>query len=325
MVSLRFLFGLTSGVALPSAFTVIAEWLPCDQRGSGVGVVMGMFNIGSALGFFFGSLIPITGWPSLFHVAGIAGVSFSIVGLVSFNPHQSPKVALPGSNSMDSLTVPIIAKAKSQKSLRSFLSWRVAGQLACMMYVHTVINVAFFVFQNWLPKYMVMDLGMDISKSACMTAFPWAVLAGCSMIAGHTSDYMLGCGWNALRVRQVMVGLSTLIPALCLMFLGVIKDPIYACVLLVMALAAHGFNTAGYHSHIQDVAPDKAGLIIGLTNTVGIVGGIGAQLIIALLVEKTGNFTMVFNLTALLYISAFAIFGIFMQGGPLLGPASQRS
>eukprot|EP00746_Dinoflagellata_sp_MGD_P117291 gnl/MRDRNA2_/MRDRNA2_53129_c0_seq1.p1 gnl/MRDRNA2_/MRDRNA2_53129_c0~~gnl/MRDRNA2_/MRDRNA2_53129_c0_seq1.p1 ORF type:complete len:456 (-),score=71.88 gnl/MRDRNA2_/MRDRNA2_53129_c0_seq1:28-1290(-) len=319
MVTLRFVFGLFSGVAVPSAFTVIAEWLQYDERASGVGIVMAMFNIGSAMGFLLGALIPITGWPSLFHVGGIAGVAFSALGLASLKYQHSPEGPAPGSDSMSSLTAPIIRKAKSREQLRAFLSWQVAGQLACMIYVHVVINIAFFVFQNWLPKYMVVDLGLDISKSAYLTALPWAVLAACNMISGRTSDYMLGCGWHPLRVRQMMTGVSTLIPALCLIFLGLTKDAITASVLLIVALAAHGFNTAGYHSHVQDVAPQKAGLIIGLTNTVGVISGIGTQLITALLVEKFGSFRIVFNLTAMLYISAFACFCLFMQGGPLLG------
>ena len=261
-----------------------------------------------------GALIPTMGWPSLFYIAGATGVILSVVGVIA-------RRIMLRSDSMSTTTMPTTRHSAASKyeELRTLLSWPVVGQLACMIYVHSVINVCFFVFQNWLPKYMVMDLHLDISKSAYLTALPWIVLAVCTMTAGHLSDCMLDLGWSALHVRQIMVGVSTLVPALCLLCLGgIIQEPLAAIAILVIALAGHGFNNAGYHSHVNDVAPEKAGFIIGLTNTVGVVAGIGMQLVVAYVVEKTGSFRIVFNLTAMLYISGFACFCMFMQGGPLL-------
>lgn len=315
MLALRTLFGFTSGVALPSLFSVVAQWLPPDERASGVGVIMGFFNMGSAVGFLMGALIPVLGWRGLFYTAGAAGVSLSVLGLLAF----PMLLRSAGAHRQDQR-----ASSSGFEEFREFLSWRVAGQIACMIYLHCVINLAFFVFQNWLPKYMVKDLGMDLSNSSYLTALPFAVLAMCSTIAGRTADVMLHYGWEALRIRQCMVGLSTLVPAICLLCLSYIKEPMSACAILVIALAAHGFNNAGYHSHVVDVAPRKAGVILGFTNTVGVSVGIVAQLVTGYLVEKTGSFRIIFNLTAAMYVSGFTIFCAFMQGGPLLGSSEEE-
>merc|ERR1712146_460478 len=100
-----------------------------------------------------------------------------------------------------------------------------------MVYVHSVLNWAFWIIVNWLPKYMTQDLGLKLSNSAVLSALPFIMLAWCNKISGVASDALRRSGWDAMSVRKLMIAISGLIPAACLVLLSYIKNPFQASVL----------------------------------------------------------------------------------------------
>ena len=172
--------------------------------------------------------------------------------------------------------------------------------------------------QAWMPTYMSQELGLDLKASAGLSAAPFAMMALCTQIAGRTSDKLLARGWRALSVRRLMILISSVVPAACLIALGFTKAAIPAVGLLMLALGAHSFSIAGFHAHIQDVAPSSSGKILGFTNTVGVLVGIVANLATGALLAKTGSFQAVFALTATIYLSSAAVFVGLIKGEPLM-------
>jgi ACS family hexuronate transporter-like MFS transporter len=79
LLVMRFLLGMGEGGAFPAATRVVAEWLPENQRSTG----MGLINAGTAVGSLLappliGFLLLYSGWRAVFFVAG--GFGFFWVG-----------------------------------------------------------------------------------------------------------------------------------------------------------------------------------------------------------------------------------------------------
>lgn len=319
--AMRAFCGLMQGVGPASGLAVVSQWLPAHARATGVGIVLSAFNGGNAVGYLLGGLVPALGWPTVFYIAGAVGLLVSVLGLPMLL-QPSGMAALERKASGKKLDQ---AALSVREQFKQFLSWRVAAQLLIMAYVNSAINWTFFLVENWLPTYMVQTLGVDLSKSALLSALPWFVLGVFSTAAGKIADVMLKHGWKALRVRQFMAGISSLIPAVSWVLLAFTKNLYLVSVFLMTALAAHGTAIAGYHSHIQDVAPGNAGKIFGLTNTVAIIVALAEQYIIAAMLKKTGSFSSVFGLTAGISGLSFVLFMAFMKGEPLLRPPQRKS
>ena len=175
--------------------------------------------------------------------------------------------------------------------------------------------------QAWLPTYFASELGLDMKASALFSALPFATMALGSLVSGQASAALLQ-RMAPFEVRKRMVALSSIVPACALLALSYVKSPTVALGLLVTALGAHSFSSAGLHAHVTDVAPQASGRILGFTNTVGVVVGIVANVATGRVLDATGSFKAVFALTAAIYLSEVVAFFGFVRDGPLVAEDS---
>ena len=206
LAAARFVFGLLTGPALPGAVAAVSQWLSPATRSQGLANVYVAFNLGTALGCFLGQLIPVIGWPALFYVFGGLGVAWATGGLAV-------------TKALTSATPQPAAEARGRRARRAGggkLSRYQIGQLFALTHVFNCINWSFFILQNWLPTYMV-TLGLDLKKSAGLSALPFLMMAICSKVGGAVAQNLIKAkGWETIKVRRLMILISSLIPAAAL-------------------------------------------------------------------------------------------------------------
>ena len=147
-----------------------------------------------------------------------------------------------------------------------------------------------------------------------------------SVVAGRLADWLqAACGWSSLRVRcaaQAASFTGTAVALLPLALGGAALPTAAAVASLTVSVALQGLNFSGFHSHVQDIAPQQAGVILGVTNSCGVLGGIGANLLAGQLVGSGPNgFAVMFGLTAALSAVGAAAWLAFTRGEPLRLPA----
>lgn len=127
-------------------------------------------------------------------------------------------------------------------------------------------------------------------------------------VAGKVANQLLVQGWCAFAVRCLMMAICFLGPALCfVLLLGVSTVPNALLVLMAM-LTTHAFSVAGFHAHIQDVAPSRAGTVSGITNTVGNIATLIFTRMTGWLVTTTGSFHSVFIICAIVNLGGALVF-----------------
>ena len=79
---------------------------------------------------------------------------------------------------------------------------------------------------------------------------------------------------------------------------------------MTAALGITSLGQAGFVANMGDIAPDNAGKLFGLCNTFGCLAGIFGVSGAGMIVEKTGSFTAVFQITAGLYVVGTVVWNL---------------
>jgi len=309
VVAARFLFGAASGCALPASAAAVAAHVPAERRSGALSTIFALFNIGSAFGLAAaGSLITQFGWRAIFYGFGAFGAAWAVAAYAAMP--QSVKTFVP--------RVPKVSELKDENGEQmTELSSEVATQLVALLWCHVVVNWGFMILQSWLPVYLANDLGMSIASSGILGALPWVFTAFMSFSSGQVADKLISRGMERWKVRRLAMNVATIGPALGLFALKYTTTASVALACIVATLGLQAVAVAGYHSYLQDVAPSRAGAILGFTNTVGVVGSIVANMVTGASVEATGSFQATFLYTAAMYASSCFVWNAFLKGEQL--------
>ncbi len=91
-----------------------------------------------------------------------------------------------------------------------------------------------------------------------------------------------------------------------------------AVFLLCMILGTASFTVPGYGTNHLDIAPRHAGVLVGITNTVGTIPGVAGVAFTGWLIDTTGNYNSVFLMIAGINLTGAAIWLIYSTGERLV-------
>ena len=303
----RFMFGAASGCALPASAAAVAAHVPPERRSGALSAIFAMFNCGSAFGLAAaGGLIATFGWKMIFYGFGVVGAVWAI-GAWAAMPESVKTWREPESSKKD-----IVVDENGEEM--TDLSPEIVTQLLALLWCHVVVNWGFMILQSWLPIYLANDLGMSISSSGVIGALPWLFTAFMSFSSGQVADKLIARGMERWKVRRLAMNVATIGPALGLFALKFTSTPAVALACIIATTGLQACAVAGYHSYLQDIAPSRAGAILGFTNTVGVAASIFANIVTGASVEATGAFSETFMLTAAMYASSCLVWNYFLKG-----------
>ena len=294
LLLVRALVGLGEGVALPSMNNLIGKNVPVDRRATALGISFAGFHSGNILGLLLSPyLIANYGWRSLFYVFGLLGAPVLLLW----------QQVVPSSESLES--------GKGEKGPSIPISKLLSSTSAWAIFVANFVNHwGYFIYLSWLPTYFNRQFSLDIAKSSIFSLLPWLVMAVCSSLSGFLADYLIRKNVRVKNVRKILQCTSFLGTASTLL---VISHPLgnrleVAVPLFMLALGMKALGQAGFVANMSDIAAQSAGKLFGLSNTLGSFAGILSVSISGYILEKTGSFTTVFQVTAVMYIMAALLF-----------------
>lgn len=132
---------------------------------------------------------------------------------------------------------------------------------------------------------------------------------------GFLADSLIQRGVSVTTVRKALQSVSMLLPAAALLVLaqpGLPPAAAVAC--MTAALGVTSLGQAGFVANMSDIAPNNAGQMFGLCNTFGSAAGILGVVAVGVIVEATGSFAPVFQITACMYVFAVAVWNLLCTG-----------
>ncbi|KVH94802.1 Major facilitator superfamily [Cynara cardunculus var. scolymus] len=290
-------------------------WFPCNERATAVGLSMGGFHLGNVVGLV---LTPI-----VMSSVGISGpfILFSSLGLlwltmwtlrVTNDPQESRSI----SNSELRLIQAGKSKAPPLKKgelppLRLLLSKMPTWAI---IFANVTNNWGYFVLLSWMPVYFKTVFNVNLKQAAWFSAVPWGTMAFSGYVAGAASDYLIKEGHSLTFVRKVMQSIGFIGPGLALLCLNYAKTPVIASVYITVALSLSAFSQAGFLLNMQDIAPQYAGFLHGISNSAGTLAAIISTIGTGYFVQWLGSFQAFLTVTAGLYFVTAIFWNIYATG-----------
>ncbi|XP_044510745.1 probable anion transporter 3, chloroplastic isoform X1 [Mangifera indica] len=314
LLAARAFFGLAEGVALPAMTTLSSRWFPSHERASAVGISMAGFHLGNVVGLVL--------TPVMLATTGITGpfFLFSSIGLLwmttwssvaTDDPRESPFISKSELRLIQAGKADSIEKKGNFPSLRLLLSKMPTWAI---IVANITNNWGYFVLLTWMPIYFKTVFNVNLKQAAWFSAVPWGTMAVCGYIAGKASDSLIKAGHPITSVRKIMQSIGFIGPGLSLLCLNFAKSPAVAAALITAALSFSSFSQAGFLLNMQEIAPDSAGFLHGISNSAGTLAAIVSTIGTGYFVQWLGSFQAFLAVTAGLYFAATVFWNLYASG-----------
>ncbi|KAJ7964111.1 Phosphate transporter [Quillaja saponaria] len=319
LLAMRALLGIAEGVALPSMNNMVSRWFPQTERARAVGIAMAGFQLGCAIGLMLAPILMSRGGIfGPFVIFGLSGFLWVLVWLsaTSSTPDRNPQISKNEleyilSKRKNSFPVEIKPKTKLIPPFRHLLSKLPTWSLIVANAMH---SWGFFIVLSWMPIYFNSIYHVDLRQAAWFSAVPWGVMAIMGCLAGLWSDMMIQSGTSVTLTRKIMQSIGFIGPGLSLIGLTTAKSPSTASAWLTLAFGLKSFSHSGFLVNLQEIAPQYAGVLHGISNTAGTLAAILGTVGAGIFVELVGSFRGFLLLTALLYFLAALFYNLFSTG-----------
>ncbi|TQD95811.1 hypothetical protein C1H46_018553 [Malus baccata] len=321
LVLSRILVGIGEGVSPSAATDLIArQTIPLEERSRAVAFVFGGLSVGSVAGFLLAPpLIQNLGWESVFYIFSSLGIAWYLG--FQFLEGQASWVgeSIPRSQSTD------VKKTWSTEELGDSLKdvpWKAFFQspaVWAMIYAHFCGSWGHYTCLAWLPTYFSEELNLNLTEAAWVSILPPLASIFVTSIASQFADSLISTGVQTTTVRKVCQTIAFLSPAACMTLSSLdLGLPHWEVVgILTGGLALSSFALSGLYCTHQDMSPEYASILLGITNTVGAVPGIIGVALTGFLLDSTHSWSIsLFIPSIFFYLTGTVVWLVFASSKP---------
>ncbi len=313
LLAARIGMGMGEAVTFPSVYTLYARWVPLEERARS----MALNNSGIPLGTVFALIVtPIIvatfGWEWAFYAFGAVGVIWFAVWQTktAASPDQHPHISADEQVHIAERSTPAGAPG-SAPAIREFLKH---PSVWAIIVAHFCNNWSLYVLLSWLPTFVNKGLGVDFAAVGWYTMIPHIASFVFLNVAGNVADRLIRSGMDITRVRKLMQTIGFGGTSIALLIVGEVDSAPMAIAVMSIGSAIGAFVTGGFVVNHMDIAPRSAGTLMGITNTAGTIPGIIGVYVSGLILEATGSWALVFQVTAGVTLFGLVFYLIFGSG-----------
>jgi sugar phosphate permease len=307
LVAIRFLFGAGEAGAFPNAVRSFSHWFPQSERG----IASGVLFLGSRLGGAITAPIALVlirqwGWRLSFLAFGAIGIVWAIAWYRSYRDRPAEHADVDGEELAwieqdrhdtpnDQFPTPNAEPTPWRRLLTSPNLYAI-----CAMYF--TFGYGLYFYFTWLPTYLIEELRFSDVASGFFSSLPFLLAGAANITGGWCTDALART--RGLRTARVTLGFAAF--SLCAtLILGsiLLPTPVGKALLLALALASADFALSACWAVCLDVAPHHAGVVTGFMNTFGNLGGLVGPVVVGLMVDRLGSWTLPLYVTAGIYFA----------------------
>ena len=304
----RMFLGAAEAPLFPSGGKLISLWLAPSERSRGAV----MMDSGSPLGVALGGLIiayliaTLDSWRMAFVIAGVATL---LLGWVSWrylrdDPSVHPQVnqaeldkinAGRATPAAEAARAPVKGLGIAARSLTGLLVGRSSWAMV------------YFGLLTWGPSYLAQARGFDIKGIGAATFVIFICGALGSLTGGFLCDGLIRKGVRRGLAVKGLLTFSGLIALAALVMLPTLSNPFAAVGLLAMTAFFLMWGSLYWSFPALLAAPARVGLIGGVMNLAGSIGGIFVPILAGVILQFFGGFGAVlafFAFCAALFVLA---------------------
>lgn len=311
LLLVRACMGIGEGVAMPAMNNLLSKWVPVSERSRSLALVYSGMYLGSVTGLAFSpSLIHKFSWPSVFFSFGSLGI-FWYLAWQRF-ASSSPLEDLEISDEEKKL----ILGTDQPKEPVTKIPWKLLLSKApvwVLIVCHFCHNWGTFILLTWMPTYYCQVLKFNLMESGFFSVLPWFTMALSANLGGWIADTLVSKGTSVTTVRKVMQTIGFLGPAFFLTQLSHVNSPSLAVLCMMCSQGSDAFSQSGLYSNHQDIGPRYAGVLLGLSNTAGVLAGVIGTAATGYILQH-GSWDDVFKVAVGLYLFGTVVWNLFATG-----------
>ncbi|KAL9254547.1 hypothetical protein AKJ16_DCAP01382 [Drosera capensis] len=315
LLIMRAFMGIGEGVAMPAMNNIISKWIPVSERSRALALVYSGMYLGSVTGLAFSPLlINKFGWPSVFYSFGSLGSIWLAFWLskAHSSPEEDPDLSREEKR--------FILEGSVSKKPVTVIPWKLILSKApvwALIISHFCHNWGTFIILTWMPTYYNQVLKFNLMESGLFAVLPWLTMALFANIGGWIADTLVTRGYSVTSVRKIMQSIGFLGPALFLSLLSQVKTPALAVLCMACSQGSDAFSQSGLYSNHQDIGPRYSGVLLGLSNTAGVLAGVFGTAATGIILQR-GSWDDVFKVAIVLYIIGTLVWNFFSTGERIL-------
>lgn len=323
LILTRILVGIGEGVSPSAATDLIARTIPLEERSRAVGIVFGGLSVGSVAGLLLAPpLIQNMGWGSVFYIFGFLGLAWFLgfqllkEGNASFTAEPISWSESTSRTQTQTTSLRELGGSLKEVPWKSFFR---SPAVWAMIYTHFCGSWGHYTCLSWLPTYFSEELDLNLTEAAWVSILPPLASIFVTSIAAQVADNLIANGVETTTVRKICQSIAFLSPAICMTLssLDLGLPPWEIVGILTGGLALSSFALSGLYCTHQDISPEYASLLLGITNTVGAVPGIVGVALTGYLLDSTHSWSIsLFAPSIFFYLSGTLVWLVFASSKP---------
>uniref|UniRef100_A0A1I8QB07 Major facilitator superfamily (MFS) profile domain-containing protein n=1 Tax=Stomoxys calcitrans TaxID=35570 RepID=A0A1I8QB07_STOCA len=322
LIAMRVLEGVGGGATFPAMHCMIAAWAPPNERSVMSTIIYVGTSFGTAMSILMAGVLSANlGWESVFYVMG--GLSCIWMFLWTIFVQDNPqKQSFISAEERQMITASLGNDEPNVKEEHPPVPWKkvfTSVPFWAILVAHCCNNWGWYMFLIEIPFYMKQVLAFNVSSNAVASALPYFPMLIFSIILGKSLDSLKAKKKiNTTTARKIATSICSVIPGICLLILCYIGCKHTAAVVIMsVGIVAMGGMFSGFLSNHIDIAPNYAGTLVALTNTVATLPGIIVPLFVGYITkgnQNIGAWRVIFFVTLALFTIEFFIYTMFGSG-----------
>ena len=311
----RFLMGVAESVTWPSIYALYSQWIHPDRRAFAVGLMNSGIAGGSVIALICTPwLISVWSWQGAFYLYGLLGVVWFIFWIYSAQSRPSPlpewqsTVALapqltPAAPPLVAADEQIYPRLTIRRMLHSRAVWAIA-------IAHISINWSLYLILSWFPTFVNREMGVDLQTAGLLALAPTVISLVMAPAAGRLFDRLVSQGYNRRTIRRVMQSVAFAGITLAMLTVTLTDSLMISVAVITLSNALGAFSIGGFATNHLDVAPNQAGLLMGVTNTLAAVSSGASVFVSGWIQDVSGGWDAVFYLAALVSVAGAFVYSL---------------
>ncbi|XP_042882848.1 putative inorganic phosphate cotransporter [Penaeus japonicus] len=310
------------GVTYPALNSLMATWFPPEERAKFGSFVFGGMQFGTIVGLALSGWLCnsrfLGGWPSVFYVFGVAGLLWGGPWflLICDRPEAHPRI------SRRELSYLQEQQDAVKGAERVTIPWR-AVLTSAPMWSSAIMafggSFGFYALLTEMPTYLAHVQHFDIKSNGLLSGLPYVCMFTTSLACGVLMDRLLAAKCLSLKaVRRISTGIAHYAAALGLIAMCLVDcNSTVAMIVLCLSVGVTGCSYSGNGLTAQDIAPNLAGTLTGITNTLGSATGFLAPALVGAIIENDNGslhaWRMVFLVSAGIFTVTTSLYMLLMS------------
>lgn len=319
-LAVRLLTGAAQGFVMPALTRCLVTWIPPSERSKFNTIVFSGAEAGTVFSLAAGGWLCGTdlfgGWPSAFYVFGGLSILWCFLWyfLVTEKPECHPRIS---EEEKKYILSHCIVKRGKPVSM-PWLAILTSVPLWSVFIMHIGHNWGYYTLLTLLPSYLSNIQHFELKSNGLLSALPYATKWIFALLYGFAMNTLIASGkLSTVSVRRISMIMGSFTPAIGLMILSLTGcSQGLSLTILVVSTTFSGAVFCGYFCSHQDLSPNLAGTLFGISNFLANTTGFIAPAVAGALLfnnQTLSAWNAVFYIAAIVYIVTSTTYAVFIS------------